>query len=371
MSQIDPYEALEVGRDATPEDVKSAYRRLARKYHPDVNPNNPEAEEKFKEVSYAYSILSDPEKKARFDQYGTTEEAPQDPFQGAGGFQDLFEAFFGGMGGAAQQGRRRSRDRDGEDLRTEGVVTLKEVLEGTKKNIEYKRMKTCSACNGTGGEGGQKPETCPTCDGNGAVTRVQQTLLGNMRTTAPCHTCGGTGQVIKDRCHECTGRGLVVAREKVEVSIPAGVEDGNVLRVPGRGSDGVGQGAPGDLYVVVHVATDHKFERNGRDLFTTAEITFAQAALGDLIEVDGIDEKIELEVEPGTQPGQEMVARGKGLPRLHGGNRGDLRVTAKVKVPKKIDGEQQDLLRKFAEMRGEPVPKGRDSLIGKIFKKKP
>jgi len=368
MPKRDPYEVLGVARGASAEDIKSAYRRLARRYHPDVNPNDPSAEDHFKEVGEAYSVLSDPQRRARFDQYGTTDETPNDPFQGAGNISDLFEMFFGGNMGT--QGRPR-RGRDGEDIRADVELTLKEVITGLQKEIQVTRMAECPSCHGTGAEGGAPPETCPTCRGQGMVGSVRNTFLGQVRTSSPCPTCGGSGVKIKNPCHECRGRMVIQETATVAINIPPGVESGATMQIPGQGSDGVGEGRQGDLYVVLTVKDDSRFERRGQTLVTQLEVSFAQAALGDHIRIEGVDETVDVHVAAGTQPGSHITARGMGLPPLHGGRRGDLVVQMQVKVPTKLNDAQTRLIRELAEVSGEPVPKGEDrGLLGGLFGKK-
>lgn len=367
----DPYAVLGVPRSASNDDIKSAYRKLARKYHPDVNPNDPAAEEKFKEVSQAYSVLSDPERREQFDRFGTADGpqgGPGDFFQGAD-FGDIFEAFFGGMGG--HRGRRGTA-RDGEDLRAEMTLTLEDVLTGGEKLVTYRRMKQCSACHGTGGKDGAKPDACPDCHGSGSVTRIQQTMLGSVRTTMPCPKCHGSGELITDPCPQCKGKKLERSEETITVNVPAGVEEGSTLRVQGRGSDGTGGGMGGDLYVVLSIEEDERFLRDGVHLYTVIELTYAQAVLGDTVQVEGVTGPLELDIDAGTTPGQEFRIKGQGLPRLHGGARGDLIIQATISVPRKVSEEQEKLLRQFAELGGEVSPKGQRAtgFLGGLFKKK-
>jgi molecular chaperone DnaJ len=369
MPNKDPYEVLGVARSASSDEIKSAYRRLARRFHPDVNPNDPESEEKFKEVGEAYSILSDPERRQRFDQFGTTDDQPTDPFFGGGGFNDLFEMFFGG---AAQQTQRRRQGRDGDDVRADIELTLQEVITGVVKEVSVERMAQCSNCNGLGTEGGKAPETCPSCHGNGVVTAVKNTFIGQIRTQTPCPTCQGQGTVIKDPCKVCRGIGLVRETSKVSINVPAGVESGATMHIPGQGSEGTGVGRSGDLYVVLHVAEDERFERRGQTVFTAVDLTFAQAALGDSIEIDGIDETLSIYIPAGTQPGTEISIRNAGLPPLHGGRRGEMIVGVNVKVPEKLTEQESKLIRELAELRGERMPKGAEKggLLGGLFGRK-
>lgn len=368
MPKRDPYEVLGVARAASADDIKSAYRRLARRFHPDLNPNDPSAEEQFKEVGAAYSVLSDPQRRARFDQYGTTEEIQSDQFTGAGNISDIFEMFFNT--GFGNQGRPR-RGRDGEDIRADVELTLKEVLTGLQKDIRVTRMAECPSCHGTGAEGGVAPDTCPTCRGQGMVGSVRNTFLGQVRTSAPCPTCGGTGVKIKNPCHECRGRMVIQETATVTINIPPGVETGATMQIPGQGSDGVGEGRPGDLYVVLSVRDEARFERRGQTLLTQLEISFAQAALGDHFQIEGVDETVDVHVPAGTQPGALITSRGMGLPPLHGGRRGDLVIQVQVRVPTKLSDAETRLIRELAELSGENQPKGEDrGLLGGLFGKK-
>lgn len=372
MSQRDPYEVLEVSRDASADDIKAAYRRLARRFHPDVNPGDHEAEEKFKEIGQAYSVLSDPEKRANYDRFGTLEDQ-SNPYAGAGAghFGDLFDMFFGGGGGfGAQTGRGFSRD--GDDLRYDLNLKLTDVLQESQHEVELRRQTACGTCGGTGSEGG-KSATCLQCAGQGAVVTVRNTFLGQVRTSTTCPKCQGAGQVITDPCKSCRGSGLQDERTKVTVKVPAGVQDGMTLRVAGQGSHGVAGGRPGDLYVILHVAEDKRFEREGHDLHAELKLSFPQAALGDNVTVDGLDEDYEIEVPAGTQPGAVLSVRGAGLPPLHGGRRGDLLVHVQVDVPKQLSAREVELIQELAQAMGGDVPTGAgDSggIFGNLFGKK-
>jgi len=368
MSKRDPYEVLGVPRDASADEIKTAYRRLARKHHPDVNPNDPHAEEAFKEVGEAYAILSDPDRRANFDRFGTTDEVP-DPFFGGGGFGDIFEMFFGAAG---QAGRQRRMGRDGDDIRADVEVALQEVVTGVHRDVQVQRMSQCSACGGSGSEGGVAPETCATCRGQGQISQTRNTFIGTVRTSTPCPTCGGAGTVVKTPCSKCGGRGLLRETARVSVAIPAGVESGATMHLPGQGSDGTGYGRPGDLYVVLSVRQDPRFERDGRNLVTRFKLTFAQAALGDVVSVQGVDQEYDMEVPPGTQPGAVLGIREGGLPPLHGGKRGDLLVVAAVEVPTKLSEQESEHLKQFAALRGERIPQSPEpgGILGGLFKKK-
>ncbi|MCX7799818.1 MAG: molecular chaperone DnaJ [Fimbriimonadales bacterium] len=361
----DPYEVLGVPRDASQEEIRSAFRRLARAYHPDVNPNDPSAEEKFKEVGEAYAILSDPQKRARYDRTGSPEEAPVDPFAN---FQDIFEMFFGGRVGPAN----RRQGRDGEDLRADVEISLREVVSGAQREVRVRRMSQCPDCMGSGSEAGRPPETCPNCRGAGAVTQIRQTFIGTVRTSATCARCSGTGQVIASPCPKCRGQGLVPEEARVNVHIPPGIRDGDTIHLPGQGSDGTGMGRPGDLYVVVSVEDDPRFERQGRNLLGLLTISYPKAVLGGEVQVEGLDGPVRVAVPPGTQPGTVLTVPGAGLPPLRGGARGDLLVEITVDVPKRLTDEQKRLVRQLEEAldgqrRSEDDGGG---LLAKLFRKR-
>lgn len=363
----DPYEVLGVSPEATADEIKSAYRRLARRYHPDVNPGDHEAEEKFKDIGQAYSVLSDPEKRARFDKFGVVEEQPQ-ATHFEGGFQDLFDMFFGGATAGAQ-GRRRN-ERDGDDVRADVAVSLGEVISGVEKEVSYGFFARCAECGGNGSEGGAPPERCTKCGGQGVINTVRQTFIGAMRTAVTCGACGGAGVVITKPCKSCGGQGLTVKEAKTRVRIPPGVADGLTVHIPGAGSEGLGRGRSGDLYVVLHVEADSRFERRGQNLITSINLTFAQAALGDEVTVEGVDSDYDVEIPRGTQPGSVLKIEGAGLPPLHGGRRGDLLLEVGVEVPGNLSEAEESLIRQLAELRGEPSPKGPSGgLLGGLFGK--
>lgn len=363
----DPYEILGVGREASPDEIKSAYRRMARKHHPDVNPEDPHAEENFKEIGQAYAILSDADRRARYDQFGTIEEQQGVSYQG-GNFTDLFDMFFGGAAGAGVD----PRIQDGDDVRAEVELSLAEVVTGAEKQLRYRRYVRCASCNGTGAEGGAQPETCPRCSGAGTVSQVRETFLGSIRTSMTCSQCRGSGKIVKNPCHECKAQGLVIGEGTGTVQVPAGVRHGSTMHLPGKGSEASGMGRPGDLYVVVSVREDARFERHGQDLHGRLELTFAQAALGDEIVIEGVDAEHDLAIPPGTQPGTILTIRGAGIPPLHGGRRGDLHLHSTVRVPEKVSDAQAEAILNLAELSGERVPKPPEAggILGGLFKKK-
>lgn len=339
MAAQDYYELLGVPRDASPDEIKSAFRRLARKYHPDVNPDDPSAEEKFKQIAEAYAVLSDPEKRQEYDRYGTVSDMPR-PEPGFGGVADLFEMFFG-VGAPRKAG---PQPQPGRDLEASVTLTLKDVVTGARRTLEFDRMETCSECNGSGAEPGTPPQTCSECGGAGVVVHVTTTFLGQVRRTMTCGHCHGEGRVITRKCRNCDGRKLEKKHTRVEVRIPAGIDDGAVLHLPSQGDDGINGGRPGDLYVRVHVQRDPRFTRDERGLLTQVNITYPQAALGASLLLEGIDGEFELIIPPGTQPGQEFRVRGQGLPPVGGAERGDLRVRVNVAVPKSLTEYQKQLL---------------------------
>ena len=371
MPSQDLYEVLGVSRSASQDEIKAAFRKLARQYHPDLNPNNPESEEKFKQINEAYSVLSDEQSRARYDQFGTTDGQPQgDFFGGQGGIGDLFDMFFGGMQGGAQQGRR-SRGRPGEDIQIQVEISLEDCLDSSRHKVTYQRPVACGDCTGTGVEGGGQPDPCSQCQGTGQVARTQQTFLGTIRTATTCPGCRGNGVIIKNPCKKCRGQGLEVQSFENTITLPAGVETGQTLRLNGEGGEGLKGGENGDLYVQIIVRDDARFEREGRDLQTHLNITFAQAALGHSLQIPGLQDKpIDIKIAAGTQPGTVHRLRGEGLPPLHGGQRGDLYVQIQVHVPEKLSAAQEKLIRELAEISGEDLPKGDDGGFLGLFKKK-
>lgn len=352
-SKRDYYEVLGVGRDVSDDDLKSAYRKLALKHHPDRNPGNADAEAKFKEAAEAYAVLSDEKKRARYDQLGHA-GVDGSPF-GEGNFtnmEDIVSAFgemFGaGGGGFFDQffGGRGGRGRKGTSLRVDLQLTLEEVASGAKKTLEISRHEACEACGGSGAKAGTQPKRCATCGGHGAVMRSQGFF--SVRTTCP--TCGGRGQRIEDPCTHCRGRGVVAQKKPLNINIPAGIQEGHVERIAGQGEAGDQGGPPGDLVVVIHVQPHDVFVRDGDDLHARATISFKQAVLGDTIELPNLtQETVVLKVPKGTQPGERLRIKGHGLPRPDGYGRGNLVVEVQVEVPTKPTPEQIKLLEEFDE----------------------
>lgn len=372
MSLRDCYEVLGVDKNADNETIKKAYRKLAMQYHPDKNPGDKSAEEKFKEAASAYEILSSPEKRAQYDRFG------HQAFQGGmgGGTQyadinDIFSNFgdiFGdlfGMGGMGGQTRnRRSGPRKGSDLRYVTEVSLKEVIEGVEQNIEFDTEEHCSDCTGTGAEKGHSPETCTTCGGRGQVVRQQGFF--SMATT--CHVCHGSGQMIKHKCKGCKGSGRKKSHRKIRVTIPAGVDNGTRLRISGEGEGGFLGGPAGDLYVEIRVKEDNRFDREGADLIGHIKLSYLQLLLGAEVEVPTVTGKEKLNVPHGTQVGDTLKLTGQGIPHLKGHRRGDIYYEVEVEIPEKVSKEEEKLLREIAKIKGIKVQD--ESGFGLFGKKK-
>jgi molecular chaperone DnaJ len=361
VSKRDYYEVLGVGRDAGEQDIKSAYRKLALKYHPDRNPDDPTAEDRFKEASEAYSVLSDAQKRAAYDRYGHA------GLQGAAGggfdpgafsdFSDILGNFFGFGDLFGTGGSRRPRAQRGEDVRYDLEIAFEEALFGMTAEIQVPRMEACERCKGSGAEPGSGPTTCPTCHGRGEIL-YQQGFLSVRRT---CSTCGGTGQIIRNACSECRGQGFRPVQRKLKVNIPAGVDDGTRLRLTGEGQPGAQGGPPGDLYVFLRVREHAFFERQEHDLHCTIPLNIAQAALGCEIDVPTFEGPQRLKIPEGTQSGAQFKFRHKGVAMLNGGGRGDLIVHIDVKVPTKLNRDQRrllEMLRDSLPVNNEPSGKG-------------
>jgi molecular chaperone DnaJ len=354
-SKRDFYEVLGVARTASDQEIKSAYRRLAIQYHPDKNPGNKEAEEKFKEAAEAYSVLSDQEQRRRYDRFGHAGVSSSAAGAGAGwgapgfgGIEDIlgdlfgFGDVFGGRAGSA----RRSAAQRGADLRYDLEISLEDAANGMTAQLRIPRLETCEECQGSGAKAGTQPETCQTCSGAGQV-RYQQGFFSVART---CSTCRGTGKIIKNPCEQCKGAGRVEREKSMEVKIPAGVETGSRLRIAGEGEAGTQGGASGDLYVVIHVAEHEDFERQGSNLYSSVPVTFAQAALGANVNVKTLDGQHDLKIPAGTQTGTVFRIKGQGMPVLGGRGRGDLFVAVTVVTPTTLTREQRKLLEQLAEV---------------------
>ena len=353
----DYYEVLGVDRQASGEDLKRAFRKLAMDHHPDRNPDNPEAVERFKELGEAYQVLSDPDKRRSYDMFGHAgvgNGAGTDPFAGFQGFGDIFETFFGGGG------RGRQRANRGDDLRYDLTITFEEAFQGVEKEIEVPRAVACERCSGSGAEPGTGVETCGACAGQGQVRRAGQSIFGQVVNIVTCPTCGGQGRLIKTPCTECRGQGRLEKSKRLRLRIPAGVDTGSQIRLTGEGEAGFRGGTQGDLYVVLRVKQHPQLQRREQDVFYELRVNVVQAALGDRIEVPTLDGPVEISIPAGTQYGQTFRLSGKGMPHLRGGRRGDQYVVVQVVVPKDLNSEQKNLLRKVGGLTGKPekVSKG-------------
>ena len=370
MDKRDYYDVLEVARTATDQELKSAYRRLAMRYHPDKNPGDTAAEEKFKEAAEAYTVLSDSEQRKRYDRFGhagvSSGAGANWGAPGFGGIEDILGDLFGfgDVFGGSRSGSRRSAAQRGADLRYDLEITLEDAANGMTANLRIPRLETCDICKGSGAAEGTQPETCTTCNGTGQM-RFQQGFFSVART---CHACRGVGKVIKSPCKDCRGAGRVEREKQMEVKIPAGVETGSRLRVQGEGESGVNGGAAGDLYVVIHVAEHEHFERQGSNLYAAVPITFAQAALGADISVRTLDAEDKVKIPVGTQTGTVFRLKGKGMPMLGGRGRGDLFVSVTVVTPTSLTREQRKLLEQLATVENKDLEdKGLVDKVRDIF----
>ena len=351
----DFYEVLGLSKGAGDDEIKKAYRKLAKKYHPDMNPGDKEAEVKFKEVNEAYSVLSDAEKKSRYDHFG---HAGVDPNFGAGGagggggfggfggmdfdMGDIFSSFFGGGGRSSRNGPIR-----GDDILVRLVISFEEAAFGCKKEITFPRTETCSDCGGSGAEKGTHPETCSKCGGSGQIRIQQRTMLGMMQTTRPCDVCGGTGKIIKTPCKTCRGTGVERKNKKFETSIPAGINDGGHILLRGQGHAGKRGGENGDLVVEINIRPHPVFTRRGNDIFCEVPISFAEATLGGEIQIPTLEGKESYKLPEGTQTGTQFSLKGRGVPIVHSSRRGNLYFTVQIEVPKNLSSKQKELLREF------------------------
>lgn len=356
----DYYEVLGVSKTATQDEIKSAYRKLAKKYHPDMNPGDTAAEEKFKEVNEAYEILSDESKKSKYDQFG---HAGVDPSYGGGGygsygaggfdfgdmggFSDIFESFFGGGTSSRRNGPRR-----GQDLHTTISISFEEAVFGTEKTISVDRTEACNECHGTGARKGTSPATCPTCNGTGQTRTTQRTPFGSFSSTKTCSTCGGKGTVIKDACTKCHGSGRINNKKNISVKIPKGIDNGQTISLAGQGNAGTNGGTAGDLLITVRIAPHKLFKREGQNIYCEFPLTYTQAALGCEVEVPTVDGKVKYTIPEGTQTDTTFRLKGKGVPNISGYGRGDQYVKVYVEVPTNLSKEQKDLLKKFDTLSG-------------------
>ena len=356
-SKRDYYEVLGVPKTADEETLKKAYRALAKKYHPDANPGNKEAEAKFKEASEAYSVLSDPQKRQQYDQFGHAAFDPGAGGGGAGGFGgfdfsgdmgDIFGDIFGDLFGTGRSSRRSNGPMRGANVRTSVRISFEEAIFGCEKEIEINFKETCASCHGTGAKAGTSPQTCPKCNGKGKIMYTQQSFFGQVQNVQTCPDCHGTGKVIKDKCPDCRGTGFISNRKKIKVTIPAGIDNGQSIRIREKGEPGTNGGPRGDLMVEVVVARHPIFQIQDMNIFSTAPITFAQAALGGEARISTVDGDVMYDIKPGTQTDTKVRLKGKGVPSLRNKNvRGDHYVTLVVQVPAKLNEEAKEALRKF------------------------
>jgi molecular chaperone DnaJ len=371
MSKRDYYEVLGVSKSASKDELKKAYRKLSKQYHPDINKEE-NAADKFKEIAEAYEVLSDDQKKAQYDQFGHTD--PNQGFGGGGngagfggGFEDIFNTFFGGGGGGGSRRRDPNAPRQGADLQYTMTVSFEEAAFGKETDIEIPREETCSTCSGTGAKPGTKPETCKHCSGTGQLNVEQNTPFGRIVNRRTCPYCNGTGKEIKHKCSTCGGAGKVKKRKKIHVKIPAGIDDGQQLRMSGQGEAGTNGGPAGDLYVVFHVREHEFFERDGDDVYCEMPITFVQASLGAEIEVPTLHGKVKLKVPAGTQTGTKFRLKGKGIPNVRGYGVGDQHILVRILTPTKLTDNQKQLLREFGEMSGSaPLGEHEEGFFSKV-----
>ncbi|MBV9464631.1 MAG: molecular chaperone DnaJ [Solirubrobacterales bacterium] len=370
MTPRDYYEVLGVTRQAGEAEIKKAFRRLARELHPDVNSHDPAAEEKFKEAAEAYEVLSDAERRATYDRYGheglrSGGYAPN--FDAFGSVADIFEAFFGGGAfGSAFGGARAGGPMQGGDVAVGAEIDLRDAARGAAVEVSYEAITRCEKCHGNGAEPGTPIETCPRCGGSGQLRAVSRTPFGQVVRAASCDTCDGDGRVAQDPCKACRGRGRKVQRVKVSVDVPAGIDDGQRIRIAGRGHAGERGGPPGDLYVQIRVRDDSRFVRNGDDLVTVVDVAAPLAALGTKVDVPLLDGSAQLEIPAGTQPSDTLVIRGEGMPSLRGRRRGDLRIVVNVVIPRRLSRQQRELFEQLAgTMTGENL-RTDEGMFGKL-----
>lgn len=369
VSKRDYYEVLGVDKNANPEDVKRAYRKLAMKYHPDRNPGDKTAEEKFKELNEAYEILSSPEKKQRYDQFGHAgvngNAGGFEGHGGFGGFEDIFGDIFDMFGGGFSS-RRRSGPQKGADIKYELSITFEEAVFGSEKTIEFYKYENCHTCDGSGAKPGTSKKTCPHCKGTGEVRFAQRTPLGQIVNVKPCDQCGGEGHIIENPCPTCKGKGKERKRKKVKVRIPAGVDNGSIIPLRGEGEPGTKGGPYGDLYVVLRVMPHKIFERDGYDILCEIPITFVQAVLGEELEVPTLEGKVKYKITEGTQSGTIFRLKNRGIQNPKGYGKGDQYVKVVVEIPKNLTDKQKEILKQFAAEGGEEIHEKRKSFFDKV-----
>lgn len=366
----DYYEVLGVQKTASDEEIKKAYRQKAKQYHPDLNPGDASAEMRFKEANEAYEVLSDAQKKARYDQFG---HAGVDPNFGAGGrgggfdgfdfgdIGDIFSSFFGGGFSSSGRNANPNAPRRGEDLEARVTISFEEAAKGCKRTVEVEKVDACGECGGSGAKAGTSPKTCDECGGRGTVNVQQRTAFGVIQTSRSCTKCGGRGRVIETPCPKCRGGGRVRKHKQVEINIPAGIDDGQVLNVSGAGNHGINGGPTGNLHVAIYVRPHPFFERDGYNVWCDVTVSFVQAAMGDTLQIPTLDGKVRFDLPAGTQPGKVFSLKGKGIQVLNGRGRGDQLLRVIVEVPQKLSARQKELLQEFeTESGGKPTPVDED-----------
>ncbi|NLD49351.1 MAG: molecular chaperone DnaJ [Clostridiaceae bacterium] len=369
----DYYEVLEVQKSASDADIKKAYRKLAKQYHPDINPGDKNAEAKFKEINEAYEVLSDSQKRAQYDQFGHAGmDAGYGGFGGGfndfdlGGFGDIFETFFGGSGFGGRSTRTKRGPQKGADLKFAMEIGFEEAAFGIEKEISINRMEVCTKCEGSGSKPGNQPLTCQTCNGTGQIQYKQRTPFGQFVNIKTCDVCHGEGKVITNPCELCNGKGRVRKPVKIKVSVPAGIDDGQTMSLRGEGEPGTKGGPAGDLFLTIRVKPHAIFQRQGNNVLCEMPITFVQAALGTEMEVPTLDGPVKHNISEGTQTGTIIRLKGKGIPFLRGSGRGDQLVKVNVEVPRRLNDKQKSLLREFAEISGDEVYEQRKSFFDKM-----
>ncbi|MCL4385316.1 MAG: molecular chaperone DnaJ [Actinobacteria bacterium] len=366
----DYYEVLGVSRDASLEEIKREYRKLARKYHPDVNNGDSQAAEKFKEISEAYAVLSNEDKRRQYDNFGFNsslfDNFDTESVFSEFGFGDIFNMFFGGFGSSSSSRSTSRRQTRGSHIETKLEISLKEAAFGIEKEVEYYCNDLCEVCNGTGSEIPDGIEKCKVCNGTGQVRYTRQTFLGNMVTASTCNNCGGTGEIIKNPCKKCSGKGYYRQKKKVTVKVPAGIHDGDSIRISGKGNSAGRGSINGDLYVVISIASHPLFRREDNNIVSNLDISFTQAILGTKLEVETIDGMEEIIIEPGTQPNTRLILKSRGMVELNGYRRGDHIININVKIPVKLSREEIEALKKIAENKGEIVGDGSKSFFSNL-----
>lgn len=355
----DYYEVLEIDKNASTDEIKRAYRKLAKKYHPDLNPDNSEAEQRFKEATAAYEILSDEEKRSRYDRFGHAGVDPQAGSQGYGGFGDIFDDIFDIFGGGFSSGRsRRAEPTRGSDLRYDLTIEFEEAVFGVEKEIKVSKEEHCSTCEGSGAKPGTDKETCSKCRGSGEVKYAQQSPFGQFIRVGTCDMCEGTGQIIKEKCGTCGGQGKEYKTKRINVKVPAGVSSDSIISIRGEGEPGDRGGPYGDLYIYINIRPHKLFKREGNNIFVDIDITYAQAALGAKIDVPTLEGEERFTIPEGTQTGTQFRLKNEGVPNLRGSGKGSLYFTVNVEVPKKLTDRQRELLIEFSKETGDEVKEG-------------